>query len=952
MKSKLIIIIRPLILLSILFLITSNKANSQGILMGKIIDAETGEELIGATMMIKGTAIGAATDLDGNYTISSIDPGTYTFLCQFISYDTQVFDNVEINDGKVTIINVKLSTVSVGLDEVEIKAKMENRTEAALLTVQKKSANVIDGISAQQMSRSGDSEAAGALRRVTGVNVEGGKYVYVRGLSDRYSKTTLNGADIPGLDPNRNTVQMDIFPTNLIDNIIVYKTFSPDQPGDYTGGLINIVTKDFPEEFTLQFGLRLGYNTQASFNNNFISYQGSPTDFLGYDNGFRNIPTAAQDGIPVYPSQRAKLTNISSDFNKIMAPVKMPSAMNESFQFSVGNQLSIGKKGNSIGYLFGISYKYNENYYENGIKGLWKLSGAGEDNLTKEHYYNDTQGAKEALWGAVGNITYKFKNTNKISLNLVKNQSGVSSARYMYGQKPSDNIDDLVIQTSKLQWMQRSLNSGQLRGEHYLESLSRLRIEWIGSITESRQDEPDMRFFTNSYYPDLEAPNNYQIEPSIYNVPARFYRDMNEMNYFGKADFTLELGDKTHAPKLKVGGLYSYKDRDFNETRINYNFQFAPNVYNGSVPEFVADSMIGTNYSKFNPATGANYGLYVQGVPDDDLKNSYFADQTIGAGYLMIDALTFKKLRVIAGARYEYTQIYSSSKDTSLAVGQLNNNDILPAVAITYLVKDNMNLRFNYSRTLARPTFRELAPYASEDFAGGEVWIGNADLQRTLIDNLDVRWEYYFKPGEIFSVGAFYKNFKDPIEVVDNPSAQNPELTWQNVDNAKLYGAELDFRQSLDFTPALHHFKVGLNLTYIYSQVQIDSIEYADLIKYDPEASDTRPMFGQSPYIINAYLVYNNPDLGLDVNLTYNISGPKIIVNVKGGTPDIYAQPYNLLNLTASKNIGERFLVEFRWKNILNGAYKETYTYNDKDYIYREFKTGMVLELGFKYQIN
>ncbi|MCB2208733.1 MAG: TonB-dependent receptor [Bacteroidetes bacterium] len=952
MKIKLFQKFRSLILISVLLLTLGYHSFSQGLLRGKIIDAETGEELIGATMMIKGTTIGAATDLDGNYSINAIEPGIYTFLCQFISYDTQEFNNVEIKDGDVTIINVQLSTVSVGLEEVEIKAKMENRTEAALLTVQKKSANVIDGISAQQMSRSGDSEAAGALRRVTGVNVEGGKYVYVRGLSDRYSKTTMNGADIPGLDPNRNTVQMDIFPTNLIDNIVVYKTFSPDQPGDYTGGLINIVTKDFPEEFTLHFGIRLGYNTQASFNSDFISYKGSSTDFLGYDNGLRNIPVSTQSGIPVYPDQRAKLTEITSDFSKVMAPEVMPSAMNGSIQFSVGNQVEIGKKGNSIGYLFGLSYKYSEEFYKNGIKGLWKLSGAGEENLTKEHYYNDTQGSKEALWGAVGNFTYKFKNNNKISLNLIKNQSGVSSTRYMFGQKPSDNIDDLVIQTRKLQWMQRSLTSGQLRGEHYVESLSKLRIEWIGSVTASQQDEPDMRFFTNSYYPELEAPNNYQIEPSIYKVPARFYRDMIEMNYFGKADFTLELGQNAHAPKLKFGGLYSYKDRDFNETRVNYSFQFAPNVYNGNVSEFVADSMIGTNYSKFNAATGSNFGVYVQGVPADDIKNSYLADQTIGAGYLMVDALTFRKLRIIAGARYEFTEINSASKDTSLPQGYLKNNDILPALALTYMIKNDMNLRFNYSRTLARPTFRELAPYASEDFAGGEVWIGNADLQRTLIDNMDIRWEYYFKPGEIFSIGAFYKNFKDPIEVVDNPSAQNPELTWQNVDNAKLYGAELDFRKSLDFIPSLRHFKVGLNLTYIYSQVKIDSIEYADLIQYEPGASDTRPMFGQSPYIINAYLIYNNPDMGLDVNLTYNVSGPKIIVNVKGGTPDIYAQPYNLLNLTASKTIGERLLVEFRWKNILNGHYKETYTYNDTEYIYREFKRGMLLELGFKYRIN
>ena len=334
-------------LLVVGFLVLMQTLNAQGILRGKIIDGETGEELIGATIMLKGTTTGSVTDLDGNYSIMDIQPGIYTAVCQYISYDSQEFENVAINDGEVTIINVKLMTASVGLQEVVISAKAENRTEAAILTVQKKSANVIDGISAQAMSRAGDSEAAGALRRVTGVNVEGGKYVYVRGLSDRYSKTTLNKVDIPGIDPERNTVQMDLFPTNLIDNIIVYKSFTPDLPADFTGGLVNIVTKDFPEQYNLSVGVRLGYNTNASFNKNFLSYQGSPTDFLGYDNGTRSLPSEAQGQIPNYSGNsetNQSLTTTTESFNKIMSTEYLPSFMNASVNFSIGNQANVGKK--------------------------------------------------------------------------------------------------------------------------------------------------------------------------------------------------------------------------------------------------------------------------------------------------------------------------------------------------------------------------------------------------------------------------------------------------------------------------------------------------------------------------------------------------------------------------------------------------------------------------------
>jgi len=936
------------ILITGFILMFSIPSVAQGILRGNVIDAETGESLIGATVMLKGTTTGAATDLDGNYNVPNIAAGKYTVLCQYISYEPLVFENVEIEDGKVTLLNAQLSTVSVGLEEVQIKAKMQQRTEAALLTIQKKSANVIDGISAQAMSRSGDSEASGALKRVTGVNVEGGKYVYIRGLSDRYSKTTLNGSDIPGLDPNRNTVQMDLFPTNLIDNIIVYKTFSPNLPGDFTGGLINIVTKDFPEQFTVQAGLRLGYNTNASFNDRFLAYQGSPTDILGYDNGFRNIPVAAQGDIPSYPSGKKELTDITSSFNKIMAPEFQPSAMNASMSFSVGNQVGVGKKNNQLGFLFGLSYKFKELNYDNGTKGLYTLGGAQDENLTMQHLYNDNQSSRNVLWGIIGNLTYKFANNHKISFNVMKDQSGVSLARFMYGPKPSDE-KTLIIQTRKLQWMQRSLLTGQLRGEDYFENLSKMKMEWQFAVSSSSQDEPDMRFFTNSYYPDLKAPFNYAVESSIYKVPSRYYRNMDQMNYFGKLDFTIEPGNKTHAAKLKFGGLYSYQKRNFEENRYDYNFQFSPSVYDGNVPDFIADENIGVNYPLY-PRTGI-MGLYVQESNLDNLRNSYRADQTVGAAYLMTDALVFKKLRIIAGLRYEYTLINSASYDSTLPAGYLKNNDFLPALALTWLLNNNMNLRFNYSRTLARPSFRELAPYASEDFAGGETWIGNDTLKRTLIDNIDLRWEYYFRPGEILSLSAFYKLFHQPIEVVNNPKAQNPELTWENVDRATVYGFELDFRKKLDFWNFTKNVSAGINFTYIYSEVNIDSLELSAIRATDPSAKDTRPMFGQSPYIINAFLGYQNPDIGLEINLAYNVSGPKIVINVKGGTPDIYAQPVNSLNLTASKRIAKKWSLNLRIKNMLNAPYKETYTYKGNEYIYRRFKSGVLFELGFKFKI-
>ncbi|NOY51008.1 MAG: TonB-dependent receptor [Chlorobi bacterium] len=940
------------ILYLILILIPLGAATQTGTLKGKITDAELGEVLIGATILIDGTFIGTSTDLDGNYTITDIKPGIYSLKSQYISFQSRIFENVEIKAGEVTTVNVILSPTTVGLEEFVVNAKANHRTETALLSIQKKSSNVIEGLSAQQMQRSGDSDAASALKRLAGINVQGGRYVFIRGLSDRYSKTTINGSEIPGLDPDRNTVQLDIFPTNLLENIIVYKTFSPNLPGDFTGGYIDIRTRDFPEAYQLDAYVAAAYNSNASLNNNFISYPGSASDILGFDNGTRDIPAPASDNIPNYPNDLQTLSDISMAFNKVMAPVKSPSFLNNKMSFSVGDSKDFGNS--QLGYFFGFSYKHENEFYEDGIKARYKLGGANDTQLITEHKYNDTKASSEALWGALLSISYKINASHKLSINMFKNQSGMSVARYMIGEKPSDDADGLFIETRVLQWLERSLNTAQIKGSHYFENLSKLKFDWMGSFTFSYQNEPDMRFFTNSYYPGAEGDNKYQIEPSIYRLPARYYRNMKENNLHLKGDFTMDLGSGAQSPKLKFGASYYHKKRSFNDRRIDYAIQYpiSGNSYDGNVANFLADGNIGVNFPTYDPERGFNFGLHVRGNPGDDLKNSYKAEQGVLALYAMTDTKIGPSLRIVGGLRYESTLINSRSNNNELKPGYLKNNDFLPALNLTYYLSSRTNLRFNASRTLARPTFRELAPYANENFAGGETYVGNAELKRTLINNIDLKWEYFAKPGEVLSVGGFYKGFIDPIELVDNPKSQNPELRWDNVDKANVYGLEFDVRKNLDFLSALRNFKLGINISYIFSEVAIDSIELSAILATDPGARATRPMSGQSPYIFNAIIGYINTDIGFDANIVYNVNGPKIIINVKGGTPDIYEQAFHSLNFTANKDIGANWQISAKVKNILNGVYKQSYFYKGNEYVYRSFTKGTIFELGIKLMIR
>ncbi len=932
----------------LLFFLSSLSAIAQkGKVRGKITDAKTGEPLIGTTVLIKGTTSGTTSDLDGNYTLENLKQGTYTLVFQYVSFTPQTVTNVNVKANSVTVVNIPLQPMSVGLKEIEVKAKAVKRTEAAMLTMEKRSSTVIEGLSAEQISRSGDSDAASSLKRVTGVSIVDGKYVYVRGLNDRYSKTTLNGADIPGLDPNKYTVQMDIFPSSLIENIVVYKSFSPELPGDFTGGMVNIETRDFPERFTLEAGVSLAYNTNANFNDNFLSYQGSTTDFLGFDNGLRNIPADAKGKLPQYPSDKSRLTSITESFNKIMAPVHHTAGPNGSLFFALGNQVDINS--HQLGYLFGISYKKESTFYHNGIKNLYHLGGSTDKTLIQDHNYKDDNGNTEYLWGALGGLYYKLSPTQKIGFTLFKNQSGTSNARQLFGRQFSDD-PNLFLETRVLSWTERSLNNAQLKGEHFFKNAANLHINWLGSYTYSYQNEPDRRFFTNSYFPTLSGIYRYAIQPSIYSVPARYYRYLNENNYNFKVNFKLKAGKNENAPTIKFGGSVIYKNRTFHEQRFDYQFQFSQYVYDSSVSGYISNTNIGLNYPGYNPQTGTNFGLYIQGNPGDDLRNSYTGTQNVQAGYAMIDVVLWKKLRISTGLRYEHTYIYTASNDTTLQPGQLNNNDFLPALNLTWYLQKNMNLRLNGSRTLARPNFRELAPYASQDFAGGEVYVGNSNLQRTTIDNFDLRWEYYISPNELLSVSAFYKSFTNPIELADNPKAQNTELSWENVDKAKVYGAELDFRKQLDFWNFTKHFKLSMNFTYVYSAVAIDTLELDAIRATDPSAKATRPMNGQSPYIINAMLTYIHQKSGWEANFIYNVTGPKLVINVKGGTPDIYGQPFNSLNFNLKKKLKRNFILSFKAKNLLNAVYKETYTFRDTEYVYRKYQTGSTFEVGISYK--
>ncbi|GAB4250560.1 MAG: TonB-dependent receptor [Vicingaceae bacterium] len=925
-----------------------------GSIKGKVISGEDGMELIGAAVLIQGTTKGSIVDIDGNYNINGLNPGNYKLICSYISYKADTID-INIKNGETVIQNFTLNSSSVAIKTFSVEERAKRSSENYMLKVKQKSTSVMEGITAQEINKRGDGNAAGALKRVTGISVVDGKYVYVRGLSDRYSKTTLNGAEIPGLDPNSNAVRLDLFPTNMIENMTIIKSFTPDLPGSFTGGLVNIETKDFPDKFTFRFSSQLSYNSLSSFNNNLLTYSGGKTDWLGMDDGSREISQKIKSGnIPnLYDPNdqgRQELMSLSKSLNKEMSPKTKNSFLDQKHTFSFGDKKSI--YGKELGYIIGFSYQKSYNHYDkDAITRRYDLTGNYDqvDELVVTRDLKDTKSEENVVWGILANVSYKISPNNKIAITGVKNQKGIKSASFQQGTFPGEDAG-LYFQTRSLGFTESSLTSGQVKGEHFIEKWIKLKVKWLGAYSKSYQNQPDLRFFSNDFRITNDGDTTYSINAAAYPEPTRYYRTLNQTTKDYKMDFELVIKEKNNKKSLlKFGAAYLNQDRVFNENRINYERSGSDN-FNGNVTDYLSNenmTFVLDTISTTPLITELN-GLYIQDATEK--RNNYVANQNIAAGYLMGDVYLTNRIRSIIGVRYETTDISTSSRDTSLRKGVLNQADLLPSINLIDALNEKTNIRAIYSKTLARPTFREVAPFATYDFATDWIIVGNDSLDRTLIDNFDLRYELFPNVGEIISFSVYYKNFTNPIERVFNTKAANAELTWRNQDRAIVYGAEFEFRKQLNFlSDSINKFSLGGNFSYIQSKVDIDGQEYKNLIALNSNASTTRQMFGQSPYIVNAFVEYKNDSLGLMVSLSYNVAGPKIAVVYANGLPNVYEQPANQLDVTLGKKLSKRFNAMIKARNILDPIYKQTQTFKGNEYIFNAYRKGRIFSLSLSY---
>ncbi len=925
---------RLLLFFSIIFL--SQNLFATGAIRGIVTDKSTGETVPFANVFIAETGSGTTTDLDGNYSLD-VAAGNHSVTFSYLGYEDYTVNDVVVIEGEVTALDVQISEAGVVLVEVVVSAKQLRNTESAIATLQRKSTRLLNGVSSQTFSKIGDSNAADAIKRVSGVSTENGKYVYVRGLGDRYTKTLLNSMDIPGLDPDRNTVQMDIFPTNVIDNIIVYKTFTPDLPADFTGGIVDITTKDFPEEAFTNLSASISYNSNANLNSDFLSYKGSDTYKFGFYDGTRALPFNRSNAIPDESTNSPVLQMLTGAFSEEMAAKKTDSGINSSFSFSHGNQKNLGKK--TLGYVAALNYKNSYTHYENA---LFENYIVNPTNLimTKEDQSSGVISTNNVLLSGLFGASIKNKR-HKLGASYLVIQNGEDNTASLVALDFDDNPSTIIRDV--LQYSQRTIHYAKVNGKHSL-SDNKLTANWAVSTTFIEVDEPDIRSTGFELRPDGE----YLIQPSIGADISRTFRNLNEQVINGKFDLEYKFNQWSGLEsKAKIGFNILNKDRDYyiQDYVFRVSSQNSLNLEGNPDNLFIEENL-------WKP--DSEQGTYVKG--NFEPSNTFNARQSVIAGYAMTELAMTPKLKTIFGARIEKVDNYYTGRN-NLGTISLNDEkvldelDILPSLNSIYQLGEKMNLRLSYNRTLARPSFKEKSIAQIQDRITGRTFIGNLDLEETKIHNIDLRWESFYNSAQMVSFSLFYKGLTNPIELESYNELSPDNYTPRNQNNATVYGVEFEMRKQLGFIgKALSNFTVGMNATYVSSKIDRENA-------LDIYTSDTRQMVGQSPYLINASLGYQQAEKGFDANIGYNVQGKKLSIVGIGVIPDVYEMPFNSLDAKASIKLGK----EANWKlsvsasNLLDSEKRFEYDageLNTGEYIWSLYKPGTTISMGLSYQFR
>lgn len=835
---------------------TAGQPMTRGFVVGTVIDKESGRPLESANILLLNTPWRTQTDLDGRFRLAA-PAGIYSVRAFRLGSAPAQIDSVRVVAGGTANANFALGSVAVTLGAVAVTAgPVRASNEDALLAMQKAAPRVSDGISAQAIARAPGASASDAIVRVTGVSIVDNKFAVVRGLAERYSNTLLNGVELPSPEPLKKIVPLYLFPSSLLESIVVTKTATPDRPGDFAGGSVEISTKEFPDERIMEGNLSVGYGSQSTLRTlPHVRLRG--VDYLGFDQGGvrqmpREIPTIA--AATPYASANERF---AERLRNVWAPA--PTRVDPNFGGSLNLGGRLGER-TPVGYAISASLNRQMDATPNRLSQLVfdAFSGVPDQGYVSE------EATSSVDVGVIANFAVRVGTTQKLGWkNLYTRNAEERLSRTAGYETAAGNAERLIFQS---RYITRTLMQTQLTGDHLIPFILRSRLEWRLTAANAARDEPENRSLQYFKGPTQESPELSPSSPS-----QLWFRFLDDRVRAGQADWSIPIPGLPEGTQVKTGFLYRERDRLFDA----YFFRVFP-----TTDPLLRSTLRLPPEQVFSPElVGVALDVRRQGA----FTAPYEADDDVRATYAMVDVPITGWLRLVGGVRREdwKLNLFNGTKRAPLLAPTTRRaQDLLPSGNLTISLSDRQNLRLAVYGTVARPDPREVSSDYYTAIAGDCGNQGNPQLQRSRIINADVRWELFPNPGELVSVSAFYKDFTDPIgEVLSFEGSSLCTTQYRNFESARILGSELELRKSLAFLgEALAPFAVGLNVTLVQSTT---------VYRIDSTNTLTYRLQGQSDRLANLNLLYTNEERGLDLSVLLNYFSDRIqrygIANIANG---------------------------------------------------------------------
>ena len=898
---------------------------------GKVTDSTTGSPVVSATVALENEKGGTRTDVEGNFFLNVEKGKSYTIKITSIGYQTKVLSGIEASENNF-FISVSLQKSNVQLSDVVVRTSARRESTASLYTVQKNSSAISDAISAEVIKKSPDRTTSEVLRRVSGTSIQDNKFVIIRGLSERYNTSLLNNSVLPSTEPDKKAFSFDIIPSSLIDNITIYKSPTPDLPGDFAGGAVKITTRDYPTKSLSELSVKLTYNSQTTFKNFYKGYPNGNLDWLGYFDDQRLIPGGYYENrgsayLNLSDGQKKEITKqFPNTYGEQVANISSP---NFSIAYTGGNTKLI--KDNKLGFIYSVDYSY-------GRRVVDRLRDEYETYDFHNYNYNTTGYDTRSVLSALLNVTYSY-GKSKISLKNLYNNDFVNGFALRNGTNTVNQGYFFDYKSQNTEAASNGVGSSVLEGLHSLKK--NWTIDWNTSFGITYRWQPDQRIMTFVTDPNT---TDYAIKLNNINSPViedvgRIYSYLTEYIYGANLNVTKQFEWKGQQQKLKFGTANYYRTRSVEVDALGLA-SLKP----------TGDKIYETKSTTFNtlldPANIDQYGLVYGNIPAS--STDYDGKGMLNAGYVMLDNKFSDKVKLTWGARVEkYKQELTAAGKGKVT---LDNTDVLPSFLFTYALNNKTNIRLAGSQSVNRPEFRELATYRFYDYENAFIIQGNDKLVRSKNTNGDIRFEMFPTAGEIISASVFYKYFKDPIE---QTNLGNDVLSWTNAESADVYGAELEFRKKLNFINSnfFERLIFYANAAYVNGSVKYSQLTINSLLQ------------GQSPYLVNAGLSYSTDNDNFSFNILYNRIGQRLKFRAfltAGAGRNIFEKPRDVLDLQVSKKfLHNRLEVKLTVSDIFAQAYTWYYKYDSDpskttydpstDRILNSYKYGTSTSLGIRY---